>query len=888
MKSYARHRLRQLSITHYPLLLALASLTRLALAQTPPPPAPIYPLLPHSDTEFAHDLLRLNQPSLIASELRNSTGTPAENLWKAESILATWESAPASKIDRAASQRAYLIALPAYLDSQSAGIDGVWALDHAKFLFSRFSESLLNRMEYWANSPKDRAALAPIAALGDRLLTQATASLTAGMHAAETRTPFDEAAYTRDFNATAEIEYYGAWAAYFRAMAMDPADPARKDILTGAATLLGKWADDPQDNGVNNQSLLLRGKVESEAGDYDAAAADLTRAAQNAAAPAWVRYQARYQLVVTRLRAGTFDAANTELAYFKKSLPANNLDAQMSTEMLAYRVAWAEAQTHAGTEKSQAEAAALQILSTIIQRDPPFRGLVYEQLSAQIPDDANPKTLLPLQQLAVAYMHSEGQTGDTPDSQAELTQAAAAAAAVHDNPAAAPADKLEATFLAGVTNALLKNTKAAARYNVEFAEQAPQDARAKPLLDLALQQIGELRKSAAATGKTDPALAELEGRALALATNNFQDTRWRYAQARTLEDAGKLADAAKIFSEIPADDKNYLDARFRLVAIATTRFNALPAAAPAPDVQAAAKDLFAACAQFLSLLDNPPPSIDPETLARAKTYRLDIWLIETSTALNPLVKQPDLALDRLTKLDAEKSQLNPAQQEALLRYRIQAYQLAGQPEKAFATVQAYAKSHGTDANQLIRTMAYSTLQEISAAEKTDPDHAKELARYVIKLLDPLIEAASKDPAQQSAAYDYQKLQSDMLMRAGQFADAQALAAKLKTQRPDDLFNYMTDARALFEQARDHADPKLYAQASEEFTRILPQVPNGSQSFWECWLRILQSKEALGGPDAASSITKSLNDLHAGFGDKIGGDVYKEEFATLLTRFSNGK
>ncbi len=52
---------------------------------------------------------------------------------------------------------------------------------------------------------------------------------------------------------------------------------------------------------MNNQALLLRGKVRSEAGDFDAAAADLTRAAQNAAAPAWVRYQARYQLVVTRL-----------------------------------------------------------------------------------------------------------------------------------------------------------------------------------------------------------------------------------------------------------------------------------------------------------------------------------------------------------------------------------------------------------------------------------------------------------------------------------------------------------------------------------------------------------------------------------------------------------
>jgi hypothetical protein len=872
MKSPARHYLCRLAVAFS------AALSSWALAQSASSPA--YVLGSHSDTEFAHDLLRLNQPSLVAAELKDAAGTPAENLWKAESILITWESAPASKTERAASQRAYLASLTAYLDSQSAGIDGVWALDHAKFVFSRLSESLLNRMEYWSNNAKDRAALAPISALGDRLLNQATISLAAGLHAAEAKTPFDEAAYTRDFNATVEVEYYSAWAAYFRAMAMDPKNPARKDILNGAATLLGKWADDKQDNGVNGQSLLLRGKVESEAGDYDAAVADLNRAARTTTAPEWVHYQARYQLVVARLRAGTFDAANSELAYFQKTLPANNVDAQMSTQMLAYRVAWAEAQSQSGAAKAQAEAAALHILSDIIQRDSRFRGLVYEQLAAQIPDDADVGTLLPLQQMAMASTHAEGQKGDTPESLAELAKAAAAAAAVHDNPNAAPADKLEATFLAGVTNALLKNVGAAARYNVEFAEQAPHDPRAKPLLELALQQIGDLRKATAASGKPDPQLVELEGRALALATNNFQDSRWRYAQGRTLEDAGKLAEAAQVFSQIPADDKNYFDARFRLVAIATARLNALPVGAPEADVRTAAADLFSACSQFEALVDNPPSSMNAETLVRAKAYRLNIWLIETAAALNPVVKKTDVAFDRLDKLEAEKNQLSAAQQEALLRYRIQAYQLAGQPDKAFDVVQAYTHAHGTAANDVIRTMAYSTLQEIASIEKSDPQRARDLARYAIKLLDPLIQAASKDPAQQSALYDYEKLQSDMFMRAGQFADAQALAVKLETERPADVFNNLTEARAIFEQARASGDVKLYAQAEAKFTTILPQLTNGGDGFWECWLRILQARNAIQPGDPEGAIQKRLSDLRAGFGDKMGGEKFQQEFAAL--------
>ncbi len=183
-------------------------------------------------------------------------------------------------------------------------------------------------------------------------------------------------------------------------------------------------------------------------------------------------------------------------------------------------------------------------------------------------------------------------------------------------------------------------------------------------------------------------------------------------------------------------------------------------------MRSTATALFAACSRYVSLLEDAPKTLDPATVARAKNYRIDIWLIETSIALNPIVKQPEIALDRLAKLDGVNNRLTAAQRAAILRYRIQAYQMQGEWDKAFAVVEQYAQGQGKDVNEVVRTMAYATLQEISNAQKTDPEHARQLAGYVVKLLDKLIPGALDDPAKKDAAYDYRKLQSDMLLRGG--------------------------------------------------------------------------------------------------------------------------
>ncbi len=858
---------------------ALATALYAPAQTTTTAPANKYVLVPHADSRFACDLLRLNQTDLIVAQETAAKGTPAENLWKAQRIVAQWSEISKNRLEAARITGEYTAAISAYLDSQVQGIDGVWALDHAKFIFGRLSEPIINRMEYWANTPKDRAALAPLSALADRLMNQANTSLAAGMRDAE-KGSFDEPAYLRCYNASVEAAYYGAWGQYFRAMALDPAAPERKPLLLAAAETLGKWADAKEDTGVNNQSLLLRGKALAEAGDLDKAAADLERA-QNPQAPSWVQYQARYQAVVVQLRRQDFAGARAALEKLTAWLPQNNSEARASTEMLAYRVGWAEAQTKTGPARTQAEQDALGILAGILRRDPRYRDLVFEQLANQVPDEANVAELHPMQQLAVAYTSSLGQKGDTPESKQKLQTAATAAAAVYNAPNANAGEKLEGSFLAGVCNALLGNLAEAARYNVAFAEIAPAtDPRTKPIVELAVQQIAELRKAAGEAGAS-PELRDLSERALSLSTTKLGDARYRYAQARTLEDNNKLDEAAEAFAQVPPEDPNYLDARFHLIITSARRLSADKISDER--AKSLGKELFAACADFLKLLESPPPNTPPEALARAKTYLPDIWLIEAGAALHPAIKDAPTALDRLQKLDARQADLSPAQQGAILRYKVQAYQMNGQPDKAFDAVEAYARGKGQDALDVIKGMAVSSLEEITRVEKSDPAQARRLADYVAKLLEPIIDQSLKE-GKADTVYEYRQIRADMLVRAGHPQEGRTLALELEKQKPEDLRSFMTEARACFAIAQESKTPRDYAYAKDFFERIQPRITPGVDSYWECWLRIMQASIAIDPTAAAPEVKKKLADLQVLFGSKLGGEAFKDDFAQLLKTY----
>ncbi len=867
-------------------------------ARSATPAVPERKVMAHSDTTFARELLRLNQPELIKAGGATSKGTGAEGMWKAQAQVATWDEIVKNRGELPKATQEYLASVKGYLGSSAgAGVDGNWGLDHAKFIFGRLSEPVISRLEYFANVAKDREQLAPMAALADQLLKAADAGLTGemeylGSNAARAKYGANEdaytAAYTRAYGATVEVKYYNAWAKYFLAMAMAPGGEKmaeRKRLLTEAIGLLEEFAEQ-EDMGVMYQSKLLRGKAYSELNDTGKAI-DNFKAAQQQNSPGWVAYQAKYQTVVAYINARDFAGAGKAFGAFKEGLAKGSVEAQLSADMLGYRLAWAEADAmKEGAEKETARLEALKIMSGIIARDVRFRDLVYEQLAAQVPENADLAKLMPMQQAAVAYSKSQGQKGDTAESKKSLKEAIAAATAVRSNKAATKSEQVEAVYLLGVCHAVLEDREESAKFSLEFAEQAPKDARAKEALELALNQIGQLR--VIAEGNMSAELKALQERGLRLVTGSKggEAERWTFAYAVSLEESGKLAEAEAMYKRVPPEDRNYVDSQFRLIRVTLQRYKQMTGTAKPEEIKGVASSLFRAIADYEELITKGRAgvTISAEARERGRGYFNDLWLIEVDVALSKAVDKPDQAAKRLDQLEKVRDKLPSATQGALLRYKIQMYQAKNEGDKAIAVIKEYARSQGQGAAVTIVSFIDSLITEINVVEKGDPKEAIKLAGQAVDLLSELIKSAESDPVLKPKIYDFRVLQADMMVRAHRTKEAIELSKKLQGERDGELINFMTEARAIYTEAFEQSDPKKLAEAQDYFGRLINKVPPGKEAFWECWLRIIQCKEKLAGAGATEEIKRRLTDLKAFYGDSVGGDKYKEDFAKLMQKY----
>lgn len=826
-----------------------------------------------AETLTARDLLRLKQVELIQSSIEKNKGQPAENLFRAQLALATWDKLPNSRSARAQATVEYVGALEAYLKNTGAQVDGQWALDHVKFIAGTLAEPVVSRMEYWGICLHDRQELAPLVDLLSKLRGLASDQINAATEAAEKRLAGDpraEKEYMSLYTVQQECDYYHAQSGYI--MALASGDTAtRKTILADTITQLGRWADaapDEQPETVRFSALLMRAKSQCFAGGMARAQKDLETAG-DARAPVWVQYQAHYHMATPAILNGDWGTARKEAEKFKnwvESTPAiASVQTRVAADLLMYRVLGGAIQAQFAGVREQALAKLEETLRSILRRQPQMKDMVLECVATQIGDSR--ECVTDLENLAYAWgVLIRPQLWVDEESQQKNVRAALACAqkaAASTSKAQTALENIEASLLVAVACGKLGQWLPAAKANIEFAEKFPGDARAPDAARLALAQLTEFRKAA----ENSPEVQQLTLRALAVAIEKLGQKNLLFAKGLALEEMKQRAQAAQIYGSIARNDEHYLDARYRLLRIAVEELADLQAAHAQEDKQKlAAKSLINYCADYLAEVEKLPPS------APQRKYIPDIWLIETGVNLEPL-GQPAAALKRLGDLESRAGELPPATVGAILRCKVQAYQMAGNAGKAADAVKDFAARFPQEAPEFIRQMVAQQTQEIARLEKTDQDKAGQLAAGVAGLLDPLTAVSQADEAKKKDAYTYRQLKADMLARGGRGAESQQLWNQLQLERPADLYNFLGEARAMFV-------TRQYDLARDLFSRILPKVPVGSESYWECYLRIVQSDELRGKPVDA----KRLKDLKVVYGDAVGGREFKNEFAALLKKY----
>jgi tetratricopeptide (TPR) repeat protein len=656
---------------------------------------------------------------------------------------------------------------------------------------------------------------------------------------------------------------------------MDPKDPRRNDILAKAATTLTEWTEGPEDSGVKYQSQLLRGKVYSEAGRYADALKDLARAAEAkddaSTSLDWVRFQARYQRVVVTMRAaqagkGDFKAADDELASFNKWIAAQPgaAEAKTSADMLAYRVAWAHAETLKGDEQAKARQAALGILAGIIQAKPAFRELIFEQLAIQISDDRPLDALMPMQALALAWNLAQ-----VPDEPAEamkdaLLRALDAAELVRKNKTATKAEYKEATLVKAVAAGRLKRFAEAAALNLEYVDMAPDDPHAKDMVEQTIANLYQLKKEGSNTADVQALLQ----RALDLATGKYSDARFLYLRGATLLGQGKYTEAEATFEKITVKDPSYYDARFQIVLCNVQKVGQLAQQGAKPDEQrTGAANLLKSCTDYLDLLSKAPPDVR----ARAASNIVDLRLIQISTAISPL-EDTGAALKGLQDLESEvaslKLELKPEQRAGILRFRVIALSKEGNSQAVAAEIR---KLDPKEAPSVIKELVLENQNEIDNIEKAEPQRAEALAATVATLLDQLVQL-TKSPKD---AYVFRQWRADMLLRAGKPDDSLKLWVDLRKENDQDLANDMGEARAMFAMRK-------FKESEDYFLRILQKLPPGTDSYWEAYLRVIQSREAQG--KDMSDVKNRLKDLKLGDPASFGGKAFKKDFENLAAKY----
>jgi hypothetical protein len=841
--------------------------------------------------------------------------------------------------------------LPAITDAQTL-------VNTAQILSSQTIDPLTAVLEYWGRSDTEMGRLRPVADLAVKMLDQANkiASAHANDIANQIKSPDDKLTDVwQQANDLANLAaYQKARMQYALALATDISDAHRPKIIDDAFAALAQWDD--ADSGIQPQVRFLMSKLhvirqnsdEIQTGikGIESLLNDPDHKISPAPAEALL-YEARCYLVIANLEAQ--DAAGAAVALsdaaddMKKNFPDDPEQAS-TLRLLNYRLLALRADQSDPAAKPAANAAAVSALTQLVHDFPSLRGVIYQQLAARLPPDADVTQLDPLLLEAQVDQGRQQVIGATPDQITDKTKLQAALAAAkeilarYEAKKLSPDDAVDASLLLGIFQEYLGDKISAVDSlldHIERFESRP-DSKADFALDRARDLIADLRDSAAADSspdsrpRVDPQIQRLQNRFLPIAVNppfNRKEFVLQYAAA--LLNRGKFADAVKYYQMVPDDASatEVLAARYGEMLALKSQLD--QAGSLTADQQQAVIARIESLDQTVTniaqnLLDNSNSETDKtrarSTLARTALLTADVTRREGRDP-QKVLELLDGFEDSVKGLPDAKSLLNGA-----LFLRVQSYMQLGESQKATDALVQYLNGTGgregaqtvqqllitldTDLNKARAQADAATAAHDDAALAAAQQDIHQLAANRALLSGYLVQWSSQSADPKIHAYEYIYRRFD--------ADAKRAAAELEAdpkQRRADLEGVMTlyrnlqspDNFALYQASLDPADqadkndpdPLItlgigytaydlgdYHTAKEMLAPLIHDQKLGEDNdqCWEATYKLLDAMYNLaqtGDPDTTMpQVEQSLKILYLIWRDGTGGPKWHDKFEQL--------
>ncbi len=809
----------------------------------------------------------------IYAGLKKTSNPAAKVFYRVADIQVNWPAYSKNYDQQALMKKKYLADIKSILAQDGGKIDPAWLVLQAKFILASLAISSVNQIEYWSGTPATRAELEPFAQTARHLL--AAAKMQYGvvinrLNGLNNFTRQDKLEYENASAGQTQVVYFGAYANYYQGLALARTSTHRDGFMLSAVKALAQWANGPASNGVKFQALLLSGKANLRSGRTSEAVTDL-QAAAKPPSPAWLVYEARYQLIVAQLRGGHYARASASLknfnAWLKAHPPLDGDSARMGLRLLQYRIAYARAGTiHSPSQRRVAINKAMNLLLSIISKAPQYQELIFTHISVSLPPQPDLTQISPVQVLAVAWLNAQK------SSHADIKKALDAARFLLALPSAPASLKAQAQLIAGICYAARGEIQKAAEINLAFVRQNPTQKQAKAVLNMALSQLQQLNQATVVSA----AVAKMTHEAIESAFVTYHENQWRFAYGVSLQQGKHYQRAAKIFSGIQASDPEYFEAQYQLVRIRARLLTAMMASHHSEiTIRQAAREVIRSAQRFLKLTEHPPASASAKLIQRATAYRPNLLMLEASTALDPL-REPRLAGAALDALDRMSKKLSTNQRGVVLRYRIRQYQMMGKSSQILPMIQGYARGSSENADDVIKGLIGQYFRESRHLRSTDLARSESLAASAASLLEQLIHALSVDPRKNATQlYVYQQLRAQELVYAGEPMQAWKLYKKLEKKNPRDLGNFIGGARAAY------AIPN-YKLAHSLYVRVIPKLEPGSSLYWDAYLYLIRSNQKR--DKYTRETVQTLKSLVAIYGSTIGGKYYHKAFANLLQTY----